>query len=104
MKSIYFLILLTFSATFTVIGCATSPETTNLPNAAQMSDNPTNVDSNFVPHTKSCGVAPHGSVATGYNFPTAPQGFTCTPVTKTCLDGQWVPANLFDTCMESPSL
>lgn len=48
--------------------------------------------------TKSCEGQPHGSVVNGYVQPTSPHGTTCTPATKTCLNGSWSGPEVFPNC------
>ncbi|AUN97139.1 hypothetical protein C0V70_03245 [Bacteriovorax stolpii] len=51
---------------------------------------------------KNCGAALHGTVETGYQSPTVPNGSTCIQTSRTCLEGSWNGPELYSSCTELP--
>lgn len=51
---------------------------------------------------KTCDGSLNGAIVSGYLLPTAPQGTSCIPVTRVCVNGVWSGPNVFPSCTELP--
>ncbi|WP_142410047.1 hypothetical protein [Bacteriovorax stolpii] len=51
---------------------------------------------------KNCGAILHGTVESGYQSPTVPNGSPCIPASRTCIEGSWSGPEVYSSCSELP--
>lgn len=52
--------------------------------------------------TKNCDDTLHGSTKIGYLASNSPKGVPCVQTVKTCMNGNWIGPEVFESCTELP--